>query len=268
MDLVTGYDSESDTSEDSSNGQADVLPAAQVAVANTFSDDSEEDSDSSDDSVDSATLRTMEAEARLRDYGDMENSSKLQAPLLPSAALAFSEVAGPPSFLDPEATRPLASSIHQGEPRRAKGSHQNDRNAWHGPKNRVPPGKDFDIAKLAPALKGDNRANNKRPDVPDAAVIEGKAKKYKANEAVGGSAVCSNAQIAMLGGQVSSKQAPVKNSPSDVSEFLHKGVGGALLPRKGVDRKDKEKEKREKGQSTHAHWKSEAEMLLRQQYDS
>lgn len=33
------------------------------------------------------------------------------------------------------------------------------------------------------------------------------------------------------------------------------------------DRKDREKEKRDKGQSTHATWKSEAEMLLRQQYD-
>ena len=33
------------------------------------------------------------------------------------------------------------------------------------------------------------------------------------------------------------------------------------------DRKDKEKEKRMRGQSTHAAWKSEAEMALRQQYD-
>jgi hypothetical protein len=33
------------------------------------------------------------------------------------------------------------------------------------------------------------------------------------------------------------------------------------------DRKDREKEKRDKGQSTHSTWKSEAEMLLRQQYD-
>lgn len=33
------------------------------------------------------------------------------------------------------------------------------------------------------------------------------------------------------------------------------------------DRKDKEKEKRMKGQSTHKEWKSEAEMMLRQQYD-
>lgn len=34
------------------------------------------------------------------------------------------------------------------------------------------------------------------------------------------------------------------------------------------DRKVKEKSKRALGQSAHSHWKSEAEMVLRQQYDS
>jgi hypothetical protein len=38
-------------------------------------------------------------------------------------------------------------------------------------------------------------------------------------------------------------------------------------PPRRQDRKDKEKEKRMRGQSTHAAWKSEAEMALRQQYD-
>ena len=33
------------------------------------------------------------------------------------------------------------------------------------------------------------------------------------------------------------------------------------------ERKDREKQKRTKGQSSHATWKSEAEMVLRQQYD-
>lgn len=53
-----------------------------------------------------------------------------------------------------------------------------------------------------------------------------------------------------------------------VTEFLDKGLGAAQLPRKAQDRKEKEKSKRMKGQSTHAHWKSEAEMVLRQQFDS
>lgn len=40
-------------------------------------------------------------------------------------------------------------------------------------------------------------------------------------------------------------------------------MGGAALPRARQDRKDKEKEKRGKGQSSVSHWKSEAEMVLR-----
>lgn len=52
-----------------------------------------------------------------------------------------------------------------------------------------------------------------------------------------------------------------------VSEFLDKGVGGAALPRQRADRKDKEKSKRSLGQSSIGEWKSEAEMVLRQQYD-
>lgn len=40
------------------------------------------------------------------------------------------------------------------------------------------------------------------------------------------------------------------------------------LPRKAQDRKDRERSKRERGQSAISTWKSEAEMVLRQQYDS
>jgi hypothetical protein len=40
------------------------------------------------------------------------------------------------------------------------------------------------------------------------------------------------------------------------------------LPRKAQDRKEREKSKRERGQSSISTWKSEAEMVLRQQYDS
>lgn len=53
-----------------------------------------------------------------------------------------------------------------------------------------------------------------------------------------------------------------------VDEFMDRGVaGGAALPRKRQERKDKEKSKRARGQSTHGEWKSEAAMVLRQQYD-
>lgn len=59
----------------------------------------------------------------------------------------------------------------------------------------------------------------------------------------------------------------VKSKAMPVEQFLDKGVGGALLPRKRQDRKEKEQSKRAKGQSGVQTWKSEAEMVLRQQYD-
>lgn len=59
-----------------------------------------------------------------------------------------------------------------------------------------------------------------------------------------------------------------KSTPAmGVQDFLDRGHGGAQLPRKKQDRKDMEKSKRDRGQSSHAAWKSEAEMVLRQQYD-
>jgi hypothetical protein len=83
-------------------------------------------------------------------------------------------------------------------------------------------------------------------------------------------------QIAMMGGKVSDKVAAAAvgadkgppSKPMPVTDFLDKGLGAAQLPRKGQDRKEKEKDKRMRGQSTHAAWKSEAEMVLRQQFDS
>lgn len=80
----------------------------------------------------------------------------------------------------------------------------------------------------------------------------------------------------MMGGNVDhllneDEQGKREKGPSTkampVQEFLDKGLGGAQLPRKYQDRKDKEKSKRAAGQSTHSSWKSEAEMVLRQQYD-
>lgn len=61
------------------------------------------------------------------------------------------------------------------------------------------------------------------------------------------------------------RKGPSKAMP--VSDFLAKGEGGSLLPRHKQDRKDREKEKRARGQSSVHGWKSEAEMVLRQQYD-
>ena len=63
---------------------------------------------------------------------------------------------------------------------------------------------------------------------------------------------------------------PQKRKPTPamgVSDFMGKG-GGAALPRSVPGRRDKEQAKRLRGQSSHATWKSEAEMQLRQNFDS
>jgi hypothetical protein len=80
-------------------------------------------------------------------------------------------------------------------------------------------------------------------------------------------------QIAMMGGagHVDSKaeRAQKASKPSHampVEDFL--AEPSAQLPRHKQERKNKEKSKRQLGQSSHSHWKSEAEMVLRQQFDS
>lgn len=99
-------------------------------------------------------------------------------------------------------------------------------------------------------------------------------------------------QIAMMGGSMGdeapgqapqhgpaapARDAPAKDGPADkrgkatkamgVSEFLAQGAGAAL-PRGQQAKKDRERDKRTRGQSSHVAWKSEAEMVLRQQFDS
>ena len=109
---------------------------------------------------------------------------------------------------------------------------------------------------MAPKLKGDEEI--------EAGVISAAPQRFKSDESSGEQSVTA-AQLAMLGGE--SKGKPSKaNKAMGVDEFLDKGPG-VQLPRKRQDRKDAERSKRAKGQSSHQTWKSEAEMVLRQQYD-
>ncbi|DBB18537.1 TPA: hypothetical protein ACH3X3_000175 [Trebouxia sp. C0006] len=200
---------------------------------------------------------------------------------LPSALSALEALEGPPSYLTPEATRPLASSAYHGRlvQAAAKASSE-DATGKRDRKTGYAPG-EWDITKMAPKLKG------QAPPTP-AGVVSAAAVRYKTDDRVGSNIVTA-AQVAMLGGQWASSadateegsklQGPQPAPQADanlkrkstsamgVQDFLDKGHGGAQLPRKKQDRKDMEKSKRERGQSSHAAWKSEAEMVLRQQYD-
>jgi hypothetical protein len=83
-------------------------------------------------SDDSATRRRKEAERKLCDFGEAAaeagsgGSGDVDTLPLPSALSVFEEVGGPPSFLDPEATRPLAAPVHRGAPVRGQTGRRTD----------------------------------------------------------------------------------------------------------------------------------------------
>lgn len=93
----------------------------------------------------------------------------------------------------------------------------------------------WDISKMAPKLKGSSVTEQA------AGVVSALAVRYKEGQ-------------------------PRSTKAIPIEDFIEKGTG-AQLPRKRQDTKDKEKAKRQKGQSSHQTWKSEAEMALRQQFD-
>ena len=53
----------------------------------------------------------------------------------------------------------------------------------------------------------------------------------------------------------------------DTEQFFNASASERYQSSVSQDRKDKEKDKRSRGQSSIGAWKSEAEMVLRQQYD-
>ncbi|KAK9825357.1 hypothetical protein WJX81_002884 [Elliptochloris bilobata] len=236
--------------------------------------DSDDDSyfvGSDSNSEDSAVRRRCDAERRLFDCEEaLSASAELPDPLAVLCAATQR-----PRFLDPEATRPLAEPVHRRRPPRPAAE---PAERLEGGQKRAPG--EWDIASMAPLLKG---AEEAKPGV-----ISAPAKRYRTDERVGSSAVTA-AQVAMLGGEwdgdrgneapgsaVLRGPVPLKtvaakaSKPSkamDVADFVNKG-GGALLPRKQQERRDKEKRKRLAGQSAIGSWKSETEMQLRQLYDS
>ena len=185
--------------------------------------------------------------------------------VLPSADDVFGAVKGPPAFLRPEATRPLASA-HRNPTADGDGD---------GAEDRV--GDDVDDA------------SRKRRAVASATVSSA-PKRYREDdiraresalagvEDVGDERRRSGTErgrprdalaMAMLGVPQRKNTEPAR--AMDPAEFLAKGSGRALMPRKkgGLERMEHEKKKRQSGQNGRdsVEWKSEAEMVLRQQYD-
>ncbi|KAA8545599.1 hypothetical protein F0562_020383 [Nyssa sinensis] len=202
---------------------------------------------------------------------DLPNpSSSAGGSLLPSAFDAFSEVSGPPEFLN--------NSVE--EPASAAGDVDGQR--WR---------------------HGGRRNRKEKKDLPAGAVMEAKAQLVGIHERVRSdiegnfpptSSVQPNSSLSTT--QVGAKRVATAANPNaeDAAELLRmclqcgipktfSNARGMVCPvcndrppvdtdkeqgkKKGSAIKEKEKNKRMKGQSSHATWKSETEMQLRQQFD-
>ncbi|XP_020222560.1 uncharacterized protein LOC109805037 [Cajanus cajan] len=185
---------------------------------------------------------------------------------LPSAFDAFSEISGPPQFLN--------NSVEE---------YSND------------PSRDADEQQGRHANRRRRKDKDKR-DLPTGVVVEAKPQLVGIHERVRSDINGSQPPTsAALGTSEGGKRVPTATNPNaeDASELLrmclqcgipktYSSARGIVCPvcgdrptkdtsteskKKGSTIKDKEKSKRMRGQSSHASWKSETEMALRQQYD-
>ncbi|KAL2476901.1 hypothetical protein Fot_46493 [Forsythia ovata] len=196
-------------------------------------------------------------------YKPLFDSNPPSSSSLPSAFDAFSEVVGPPGFLN-----------HHVQEEAAK---EDDGRRWR---------------------HGGRRNRRDKKDLPSGAVVESKAQLVGIHERVR-SDVESNIPQSQNNGSVGNsqgvKRVATAGNPNleDAAELLRMcvrcGIPKTYSHSRGIvcpvcgDRppmdteelvkkkestiKDKEKSKRMKGQSSHATWKSETEMQLRQQFD-
>lgn len=276
------YDSDSQASQDAAHPASRDGGAVNLGTA-AASTGQESDHDSyfehsGSDSEDSATQRRKAAERRLSKLEDSAKGPSSASSSLPPPLATLQQAPSRLAFLNPEATRPLASSVHRNRPSLALSSPHEPSHTPKGPDKGASKGADFDIARMAPPLKGQSRAGAAASPHPGAVISAAPQRAKPADDPSEG--IVTAAQIAMLGGQWRpSEQEDVKvdeavpykrkaTQAMGVNEFLDRGVGGAALPRNRQDRKDKEKLKRHKGQSAIGEWKTEAEMVLRQQYDT
>ncbi|WCJ42008.1 hypothetical protein M5689_022840 [Euphorbia peplus] len=218
---------------------------------------------SDDDGVDGSSAASAAATGRLLSYKSVSDqpAAATGSSSLPSAFDAFSEISGPPQFLN---------------------------NSVEEQSNRVDVQQQY-------GRHGRWRKKEKK-DLPSGVVVEAKAQIVGIRERVR-SDIESNqpATTSVPSTQPGEKRMPTATNPNaeDAAELLRmclpcgipktfSNAQGMVCPvcgdrppndasadtkKKGSTLKDKEKSKRMKGQSSHATWKSETEMHLRQQFD-
>ncbi|KAL6531680.1 hypothetical protein OROMI_028043 [Orobanche minor] len=218
-----------------------------------------QDDVSSDDEADDAVPES----GRLRSYKPLFDPNPPSSSSLPSAFEVFSEVSGPPQFLN--------NYVQED-------SSKEDEQRWR---------------------HGRRRNRKEKKNLPPGAVVESKAQLSGIHERVRSDVEnnLSEGQSNVSAGNTQGvKRVATAGNPSaeDAAELLRMCVRcgipktyshakGMVCPvcgdrppadsdkesavKKGSTVKDKEKSKRMKGQSSHATWKSETEMQLRQQFD-
>ncbi|KAF7803707.1 plant/MHJ24-14 protein [Senna tora] len=202
------------------------------------------------------------AHPSLRDRSIFDLPQPSTAPGLPSAFDAFSEVSGPPEFLN--------NSVEEYNPAKEADQQQ----GRHGGRRHRKEKKDLPagaVVEAKPQLTGIHervRSDINGSEPPTSAALStsegGKkvatATNPNAEDAADLLRMCLQCGIPKTFSNAKGMVCPVcgDRPPQDTS---------AESKKKGSTVKDKEKSKRMKGQSSHATWKSETEMQLRQQFD-
>ena len=219
-------------------------------------------SDSASDSEDAAAAIVAAAPVALGPEPPPEKSKPVTRPL-PSALDLFDRVDKPPDFLtrpmDKLGYTPYADDEASGGGRVRRGGAARARGEAQGVR---------DGLVRAQEVQG---GRDRREGTEDGrGAVGGRGEGAQERRARGGDALA----MAVLGAAPKPTPGERQRRPAsgamDVGEFLAKGPG-ALAPRKrgGNDRMDAERRKRQAGQNGRdsVEWKSEAEMVLRQQYD-
>lgn len=221
----------------------------------TDDDDDDEENESDEDKEESA-----------KTIPRIENPNPPSGSVLPSAFDVFSEVAGPPEFLNNCVAEHVLAEDNNDQRDRRNSSWRDKENLPAGVvleakaqlvgiRERVRSDIDGKVpASSVPSQKGSsitNTGEGKRvatatnPDAKDAAELL---------------RMCLQCGIPKTYSNARGMVCPVcGDRPVDPNKEAEKKKGSTI--------KDKEKNKRMKGQSSHATWKSETEMQLRQQFD-
>ncbi|KAF0933048.1 hypothetical protein E2562_013802 [Oryza meyeriana var. granulata] len=229
-------------------------PAAGSAELSDSGDSSAEDS-GSDGEVASAAPRLV-AKPRPRpnpsrgDAGGVGDDSSL-----PSALDAFAEISGPPEFLNNRVVEPEEAVEAIGVlDRRGKGGRGGD-------SKQPPPGAVVVAKPQLVAIR--ERVSSGTNGVNPPGSAEGKRIIGAANPGPEDAAdllrMCLQCGIPKTYSHARGMVCPVCNDRPEQTKEPEKKKGSTI--------KDKEKIKRMRGQSSHASWKSETEMALRQQFD-